>query len=127
MNKFKNLRKNVKQLVNESRTHFFENINDDLHNNPKRFWSIFKLKNKSSSVPETVYIGSGSTAEFSTSCPGDVAELFNKYFSTIITTDNNVNDSSTPSPITPNENFLSELIFSPDDILFGCFTEFGHE
>ena len=78
------VRRKLKSFLNDALMNKFkvyENINDDLRNNLKRFWSIFKLKNKSSSVPETVYMGSDSSADFSASCPGDVAELFNKYFS----------------------------------------------
>ena len=64
MEKFKELQNKVKQPVNESRTHFFETIDVDLCNNPKRFWSVFKLKSKSSSVPEIVSIRSGSDAVY---------------------------------------------------------------
>ena len=88
--------------------------------------SIFKLKNKAFSVPETVYMGSNSTAEFSASCPGDVAKLFSKYFLPILTANNNANDSSTPSLIMPNENFLSKLFFSPNDILVALLLNQSH-
>ena len=77
MEKFKELRNNVKQLANESQAHFFETIDVDLCNNPKRFLSVFKLKSKSSSVPEIVSMRSGSEAVYSVWCPADIAKLFN--------------------------------------------------
>ena len=60
---------------------------------------------------------SESAAVFSASCPSDVAELFNKYFSSIVTAEDNVTTSGNHPPTTVNENFMSELILSPDDVL----------
>ena len=115
--KFKELRNEVKQLVNESRTHFFETIDVDLRNNPKRFWSVFKLRSKSSSVPEIVSMRSGSDAVYSASCPADIAELFNNYFTSIVAAHDNETDFTTLPLNTTNENILSELVLSTDDVL----------
>ena len=100
----------MKQLVNESRAHFFETIDVDLRNNPKRFWSVFKLKSKSSSVPEIVSMRSGSDAVY-------IAELFSKYFTSIISAHDNETDFTTPPLNATDEKILSELVISPDDVL----------
>ena len=55
-NRFKELRTKVKSMVSERRAHFFNSLLDlEFKRHPKRFWSIFKLKSKTSSVPERVF------------------------------------------------------------------------
>ena len=59
--KFKELRARVKQLVSYYRAHFFQSLDADLHTNPKRFWSLFKLKKKDSTAPGNVSSGARSS------------------------------------------------------------------
>ena len=77
--KFKELRAKVKRLVAESRENFYNSLDADLRSNPKRFWSVFKLNNKESSLPESVSVGStaGQTS------PARSAEVFNDYFASV--------------------------------------------
>ena len=56
--KFKALRPKVKRMITESLGQFFENISEALSNNPKRFWSVFKISSKRASVPGIMTIGS---------------------------------------------------------------------
>ena len=77
----------VKQLISEGKARFFETLEDDLRNNSKRFWSFFKLKTKDSSVPAKVSMGVGGSDPTSVqpaSCPRDIVELFNVYFSSVL-------------------------------------------
>ena len=52
--KFKHLRATIKKMLRESWANYVNSICDDHGNNPKRFWSLFKLKSKSCNVPEKV-------------------------------------------------------------------------
>ena len=73
-NKFKALRSKVKRMITESRGQFFENISEALSNNPKRFWSVFKISSKRSSVPGIMTMGSNaldSKSVRSASCTRD--------------------------------------------------------
>ena len=54
--KFKTLRARTKHLIRESRANYFESL--DIRSQPKRFWSIFKLTNKSSNFPDVMSLGS---------------------------------------------------------------------
>ena len=117
-NKFKALRSKVKRMITESRGQFFENISEALSNNPKRFWSVFKISSKRSSVPGIMTMGSNgldSNPVRSASCARDIADLFNDYFSTIVSG----NDNTIPTNISssPTDSKLSGLTLSPDDVL----------
>ncbi len=51
----------------------------------------------------------------SASCPRDIAELFNEYFSSIVSGSSNTTPMECPTP--PLDCTLSELTLSPDDVL----------
>ena len=109
--KFQVLLGEVKRLVAESRTRFLENIDNDLQNNPKRFWSIFRIRN---SVERShVSMGSNEPADLTTlrtashSC--DIAELFNEHFSSILTENNNQIDLGNASTLLIEEFTLYEI------------------
>ena len=119
-NKFRELRAKVKQLISEGKARFFETLENDLRNNSKRFWSLFKLKTKDSCVPGKVSMGVGGsdpTSVQSASCPGDIVELFNVYFSSVLNGNDNPIDSITPPSTTGCESTLSELNLCLDDVL----------
>ena len=118
--KFKELRARVKQLVSYNRAHFFQSLDADLHTNPKRFWSLFKLKTKDSTVPGNVSLGaseSDSAPVRSASCPQDIAKVFNDYFASVLNTDDDQTNSFIFSSTTLCEPTLSELSLSPEDVL----------
>ena len=77
----------VKRMINDSRARFFESLEQDIKANTKRFWSVFKLGNKASSVPEQISVPSSSknTATCVTSVRNvvfssvDIAEAFNQH------------------------------------------------
>ena len=120
-NRFKELRTEVKHLMAESRSRFFEDIGEDLHHNPKRFWSVFKIKSKHASIPDSVTMGcagSDSAPARSASCPREIAELFNDYFSSIVTDKDNPSINTFSSP-PPSDSSICDLILSPEDVLVG--------
>ena len=89
-----------------------------LHNNPKRFWSLFKLYSKRASVPEKVTMGStgGDSVPAHSACsPGDIAEFFNDYFLSIVSGSDLL--SNCDNPTAPSDCTLSELILFPEDVL----------
>ena len=51
----------------------------------------------------------------SASCPRNIAELFNDYFSSIVSGSDNTTPTDNPS--SPNDCNLSESTLSPDDVL----------
>jgi hypothetical protein len=44
--KFKEMRVNVKKMINISRANFFDSLEDNFLSNPKRLWLIFKLSSR---------------------------------------------------------------------------------
>ena len=118
--KFKELRSRVKHLISNSRARFFETLNEDLPNNNKRFWSLFNLKTKDSSVPEKVSMkvsGLEPASVHSASCPRDVAEIFNVYFSSVLNNDHQEIERRTSPSNATYESSISELNLCVDDVL----------
>jgi len=98
--KYKELRKKAKALIQESREHYFGSLDSDLARRPKRFWSIFRLTNKSCSFPEFMSScdlnGPGSQA----STPRRIADLFNSYFASVFSVPSEVRGHpARPSPL----------------------------
>ena len=119
--KFKHLRATIKKMLRESRTNYVNSICDDHGNNPKRFWSLFKLKSKSCNVPEKVSMRAEGNSRKYAETPIDVANLFNNYFTSIFTTD----PDTFADPSTTDDNLLSnktntalldDVILTPDDV-----------
>ena len=101
--KFKELRTKVKGMVSESRANFFNSLDTTIRLHPKRFWSIFKLKNKTASIPERVNWGnndrsasSSSDDVTSASTPRNIAELFNNYFISVFSCEPVIVDQCRP-------------------------------
>ena len=89
-----------------------------LFNNPKRFWSVFKINSKRASVLGTITVGSNGLNPDSArwgSCPRDIAELFNNYFTSIVSGSDHTTPTDSPSSAT--DCTLSELTLFPDDVL----------
>ena len=99
LEKFKELRSRVKHLILDSRDRFFETLNEDLPNNNKRFWSLFKLKTQTLA-----------------SCPCDVAEIFNVYFSSVLNNDHQEMETRTSPSNATYESSISELNLCVDDV-----------
>ena len=99
-------------------TRFLENIDNDLQNNPKRFWSIFKIRNKSCGVPSQVSMGSNKlqiqTTLRSSSDTRDIANLFNAHFLSILLENNNQMDLGNDSKLLIDECTLFEINLAPD-------------
>ena len=83
--KFKELKTQVKKLISASRTEFFNSLDAELFPNPKRFWSVFKLKSKDSRLPGIMSIGQrdgeGNQQAPLATTPSSIASIFNDDFS----------------------------------------------
>ena len=75
-----------KLAVKKSKNSFFQSLGTILKSNPKRFWSVVKLKYKSnSSVPRLVTMDTDddNTSKITAETPEDIANLFNTYFHSV--------------------------------------------
>ena len=82
LNKFKSLRRQVKALINVKLKDYHNSLGDYLKDNPKRFWSYFRHKTKSNSIPANVVYNEATYCS-----PKDKAEAFNKFFHSTFTHD----------------------------------------
>ena len=117
--KFKELRANVKKMVKTSRKNFFSSLDVNFQLNPKRFWSIFKLTNKESIIPESMSMGNAdvsASSQFRTaSTPITIAEIFNNYFSSVFkNSDSDV--SLPPSQPAATDSLLSYVQFTTEEV-----------
>ena len=63
----------AKILIRESREIYFSSLDSDLARQPKRFWSFFKLKNKTRTFPETMSSGDDNQQGPQASTPQQIA------------------------------------------------------
>jgi hypothetical protein len=73
--KFKKLRNQLQKLITSKYNAFINDLGYSVQENPKRFWSFVKTKNKSASTPSLITWGD-STSD----TPVGKASLFNQYF-----------------------------------------------
>ena len=97
----------VKTLKRESRDIYFSSRDSDLARQLKRFWSFFKLKNKTRTFPETMNSGDDNQQGPQASTPQQIAALFNSYFVLVFTAHSEVRTLS--APFTPSHPTLNEL------------------
>ena len=110
--KFKSLRATIKLMIKISRSNYISSLCTNIQTNSKRFWSLFKLKGATRSVPEKISIKTSvdNVREYAEN-PRDIATLFNRYFVSIFSSDpiNIVNQQSISE--TTNTIF-NDIIFS---------------
>ena len=92
--KFKELRTSAKNFLRESRENYFTSLGNNFKQNPKHLWSIIMNKSKLRNIPNTVSsaVNSGTNqdpARFSADNPTDIANMFNRYFTSIYTSADN--------------------------------------
>ena len=88
--KFKTLRSEIKRRLRTCREAFFEDMESNLTSNPKRFWSVLKVKSKHKNVPETITMATSDNSTVKASTPNEVAELFNQYFASVFASDQGI-------------------------------------
>ena len=101
--KYRELRAKAKTLIRESREIYFSSLDSDLARQPKRFWSFFKLKNKTRTFPEAMSSCDDNQQGPQASMPQQIAELFNSYFVSVFTAPSETHTLSAPfTPHTPH-------------------------
>ena len=85
--KVKELRSAIKKMLRDSRSKYINSVCADRNNNPKRFWSLFKLKSNVSNVPEKVSMARSDGVRTSVESPEAIATMFNSFFTSIFTKD----------------------------------------
>ena len=107
--KFKSLRATIKLMIKISRSNYISSLCTNIQTNSKRFWSLFKLKGATRSVPEKISTKTSvdNVREYAEN-PRDIATLFNRYFVSIFPSDpiNIVNQQ----PISETTNTISNDI-----------------
>ena len=111
--------------MRESRDSFFVAIEPELRSNPKRFWSILKIKSKHRNIPETVSMATGlcepavvANPRNYTDTPDKIVYLFNRYFASVfipLTDTILTNESSDRN--TTGDPILSEVTFTTTEVL----------
>lgn len=120
--KFKRLRSEIKRMLREGRDLFFGSLEADLKNNPKRFWSLLKLRSKSRNIPNLISMASDNNdqSRISADNPSRIADLFNRYFVSVFSTDNIQQNSDTIIPdITQvsSSPTITDLSFTTQEVL----------
>ena len=80
--KYQSLRRQCKSLIRSNYQEYIDSLNMSMRKNPKRFWSFYKNKKKSPSIPTTVKFCNQTYR----SAP-DQAEAFNTYFHSVFSLD----------------------------------------
>ncbi|CAB3990931.1 Hypothetical predicted protein [Paramuricea clavata] len=96
------------------RERFYNSLDGIFQTNPKRFWSIFKLNNKQSSVPDIMSMRNAAEPEssqtYDVSTPTAIANLFNRYFTSVFNTDHDNLDERSSPPSTSGQSDLQLTI-----------------
>ena len=85
--KYKNLRAKIKHMLRDSRVEYLNKICANRYNNPKRFWSFFKLKSKVSNIPGKVSVKLNDSERINADTNIGIANMFNEYFASNFNTD----------------------------------------
>ena len=97
--KFKSPWVQVEKLLCKSCDHFYDPIDTGFRFNPKRLWSILKLNSKSHPIPGHVSMAavpdssndqSQNPSRVSADTPVGIADLFNRFFASVLTIDSTV-------------------------------------
>ena len=57
LDKYGDIRKQVKTATKRKYCTFIKNLQDNLKDNPKQFWSFYRAKTKAASMPRVVNLG----------------------------------------------------------------------
>ena len=84
---YRDLRAQIKQLIQESRSAYFDKVGSEVYTNPRKFWSLIKTFTKSSNltVPTTVSLHANDPDKPTVTAdkPQVIADLFNAHFQSV--------------------------------------------
>lgn len=118
--KYQVLRRQCKSTIESKYKQYIASLNSSLQENPKRFWSFYKSKKKTESIPSTVKFRDQHHQS-----PSSQAEAFNQYFHSVFSSDNfsiPTSDYDLPPENSPQDNpnateLNSEISVSEVEIL----------
>lgn len=112
-NNFKNVRSEVKSLIKIAYKNYLKSIEDELCNNPKKFWSHINSKSNSTTVPSCMNYNNTQLNE-----PTEIVNAFASYFSDVFL--NAKNKSNAPDSqhlVNQNSNTLYISEISENEII----------
>ena len=113
--KFRQLRTKAKRMIRECRAKYFDTLDSALTLQPKRFWSIFKLTNKTARFPKDMSSEIvDQVSQLPASTPQQIAELFNTYFASVFT--NSSKNFLSPT-VPPNSGPVLEQLEIPTEVV----------
>jgi len=107
---FRAVRNRTTQLLKDKQKAFIDSLSIACKKNPKRFWSYFKHKSKSGSIPAEVCHN-----ESRCSSSAEKSELFNSYFASVFTPTQNVPFISPVCACSVNP--IPEPVFTCDQVI----------
>ena len=104
-------------MLYNSCSKYFNSIYSSHGLNPKCFWSLFKLNNKTWNIPQKLSVKVTETKRTFAGNPADIAALFNNYFTSIFTTDPNMENCS-PEALRyqSNNTIMKDITLSEADV-----------
>ena len=113
--KFRDIRRKIKQMLRESRLNYINSICSVREQNPKRFWSFFKTKTKVSNIPDKVSMKVSNTERTSANNDVEIANTFNTYFASIFTHDSDTDHQQENHSKT--DIILDEITLTNDEVI----------
>ena len=113
--KYKNLRAKIKHMLRDSRVEYLNKICANRYNNPKRFWSFFKLKSKVSNIPGKVSVKLNDSERINADTNIGIANMFNEYFASIFNTDYHSFSENRVQPY--NDITIDDITLSEEEIV----------
>ena len=103
-------------MLRTSRSKYLDSICSSRGVNPKRFWSLFKLNNKTRNFPGKLSAKVTETERRFAANPADIAALFNNYFTSIFTIDPNIEDYTTDVRPEKSTNIIEDITLLEADV-----------
>ena len=104
------LRRKFQKLKKMKYEEFNRNIESTLKSQPKKFWSINKLKDNSTGIPATMFLN-----DISASTPEAIAQLYANHFESVYAP---INDDPPPKSESETNESLKPNIVTKEDIIY---------
>jgi len=109
INKFKQLRNSLKNLVTFKYKEYISNITEHVGTNPKRFWKLLKDRSKSKCSPSVITSDGKDTTD-----PNEKSTIFNKYFQSVFTSKTHITLPPIDTHVDPE---LENVIITEEEVL----------
>ena len=110
--RYRKLRNKLKNLITQKHNAFIKESTQSIANNPKRFWSIFRAKTGSPTIPPVV---EHNGKAYST--PEEKTNAFNEFFYSVFNQSKIDGDNELPLIYICEDTFLSDLVVNTSQTL----------